>query len=299
MAGRYDIEGRTVLITGAARGIGADAAARLHAKGANVALVGLEPERLHELAERLGDRTAWYEADVTDLGVMERVAADTAQRFGGIDVAIASAGVHAVGAVATTSVEEFERQLMVNLFGVWRTDRAVLPYVTERRGYVLNIASAAAASHTALSGAYAASKAGVEALTNVLRQELAPSGTRVGCAYFGVIDTDMPRDSLAHPAMQAAAKLAPPFVRKAVPLSQASDAIEDGIARRRARVWAPRYVGGVLAFRWWIQQAIDLRASRGSVVAEALRLADPAAGLAGRAAVPAPVAVGRSQKVRS
>ena len=66
----WEIEGRTVLITGAARGIGADAAERLHARGANVALVGLEPERLEALAARLGaDRAAAFEADVTVDGV--------------------------------------------------------------------------------------------------------------------------------------------------------------------------------------------------------------------------------------
>ena len=68
----YDVDGRTVFITGAARGIGAAAAERLHARGANVALVGLEPERLEENAARLGDRAAFFEADVTDLEALER-----------------------------------------------------------------------------------------------------------------------------------------------------------------------------------------------------------------------------------
>ncbi len=62
----------------------------------------------------------------------------------------------------------------VNLFGVWRTDRAVLPHVIERKGYLLNIASMAAAAHAPLMGPYAASKAGVEGLTNSLRVEMSP-----------------------------------------------------------------------------------------------------------------------------
>ena len=74
-ANLFDVNGRTVLITGAARGIGAGAAERLHAKGANVALVGLEPERLEENAARLGDRATYFEADVTDFDALERAVA--------------------------------------------------------------------------------------------------------------------------------------------------------------------------------------------------------------------------------
>lgn len=278
MTGKYDVNGRTVLITGAARGIGAAIAERLHAKGANVALVGLEPERLEQLAERLGDRAVWREADVTDLAAMERAAADTVQRFGGVDVAIANAGVLFTGPLATAPIEQVERTLTVNLLGVWRTDRAVLRYVIERRGYMLNVASVAAASHPPLMGAYVASKAGVEALTDSLRQELAAMGADVGCAYFGIVDTDMGRDGLDNPATGALSKLLPSFARSAAPVSQAVDAIEKGVERRSSRVWAPRYVGGVLALRWWLQHATELRASRSSALAEALRLSGPASG---------------------
>ena len=69
----YDVRGRTVFITGAARGIGAATAERLHAKGANISLVGLEPERLEQLAARLGsERASWFEVDVTDLDALRR-----------------------------------------------------------------------------------------------------------------------------------------------------------------------------------------------------------------------------------
>ena len=93
----FDLNGRTVFITGAARGIGAATAERLHAKGANVALVGLEPERLEENAARLGDRAASFEADVTDFDALQRAVAGAVERFGGIDVAIANAGLTFMG----------------------------------------------------------------------------------------------------------------------------------------------------------------------------------------------------------
>src|ERR1019366_8847400 len=161
----YDVNGRTVFITGAARGIGAATAERLHAKGANVALVGLEPERLEENAARLGDRAACFEADVTDFDALQRAVAGTVERFGGIDVAIANAGLAFVGALATAPIEQVERTFAVNLLGVWRTDRAVIGHIVARRGYLLNICSLSAVAHTPLMGPYTSTKAGVEALT--------------------------------------------------------------------------------------------------------------------------------------
>src|ERR1700746_3882006 len=193
----YDVNGRTAFITGAARGIGKASAERLHAKGANVALVGLEPERLEENAASLGERAAWFEADVTDFDALERAVAGTVARFGRIDVAIANAGLAFVGALATAPVEQVERTLAVNLLGVWRTDRAVIGQIMQRKGYLLNIASAAALVHGPLMGPYTATKAGVEAMTDALRIESAPFGAAVGCAYFGFIDTDLVKAAYA------------------------------------------------------------------------------------------------------
>lgn len=276
----YDIQGRTVLVTGAARGIGADSAARLHARGANVALVGLEPERLALLADRLGARCSWHEADVTDADSLAEAVAGAVQRFGGIDVAIANAGVHWTGTVDSTPLARLEREIEINLLGVVRTAHAVLPHVVERRGYLLNIASLAAASHAPMMSAYAASKAGVEAFTDSLRVEVAESGTRVGCAYFGVIETDMVRDAYADPAVKRARALMPRFISRPARLKTAVDAIEDGVLSRRARVWAPRYVGGALLLRGLLQPLTEIRAIRSRAMRESLaisRARDPEA----------------------
>jgi NAD(P)-dependent dehydrogenase (short-subunit alcohol dehydrogenase family) len=106
----YDVNGRTVFITGAARGIGKATAERLHAKGANVALVGLEPERLEENAAGLGDRAASFEVDVTDFDALQRAVEATVERFGAIDVAIANAGISFTGALATGSGSTWRRR---------------------------------------------------------------------------------------------------------------------------------------------------------------------------------------------
>jgi NAD(P)-dependent dehydrogenase (short-subunit alcohol dehydrogenase family) len=274
----WEINGRTVLITGAARGIGAETAVRLHQRGANVALVGLEPELLEQLAARLGDRAAAFEADVTDADAVERAVAGAVQRFGGVDVAVANAGIHFVGSVAGAPIEGLRRVIDVNLGGVLNTVRAAAPHVVARRGYLLNVASLAAASHAPLMGAYAASKAGVEALTDCLRQELRPAGARVGCAYFGFIDTDLVRSSMDHASSRTLERMLPGFVRRPVPVSAAADAIERGILRRSARVWAPRYLGPALALRGVMQPLFEQRVVHDRRLARGLDQADvPAA----------------------
>jgi NAD(P)-dependent dehydrogenase (short-subunit alcohol dehydrogenase family) len=272
-----------VFITGAARGIGAAAAERLHAKGANVALVGLEPERLQENVARLGEeRAAYFEADVTDIEAVQRAVAGAVERFGGIDVAIANAGISFVGGLAESPIEEIERTLAVNLLGVWRTDRAVISQIMERRGYLLNISSLSAITHAPLMGAYTTAKAGVDALTDALRMECAPSGARVGCAYFGFIDTDLVRGAYAQSPTKLMNKGSPGFIRRPAPLSSAIDAIERGIENRSARVWAPRWVGPMITLRGVIQPLIERRVLRNpEVIAEALRLAEESRSQAG------------------
>jgi NAD(P)-dependent dehydrogenase (short-subunit alcohol dehydrogenase family) len=295
----FDVNGRTVFITGAARGIGAETAKRLHAKGANVALVGLEPDRLEELAAQLGDRAVNFEVDVTDYDALQRAVRGTIERFGAIDVGIANAGVQFNGALATAPVEQIERVLSVNLLGVWRTDRALIEQITARRGYLLNISSLSAITHAPLLGAYSTAKAGVEALSDALRLETFPSGARVGCAYFGFIDTDLVRGGFAGRSGQAARSQMPGFIGRPAPVSKAIDAIEVGIERRSARVWAPRWVGPMLVLRGIVQPIMELGVGRDpEPLAESMRLAaspssdlpepDPLLGVAAAAIKPKP-----------
>jgi NAD(P)-dependent dehydrogenase (short-subunit alcohol dehydrogenase family) len=238
---RYDVRGKVVFITGPARGIGAETARQLAHKGAKLALVGLERERLERLAAELPTEALWHEADVRDLAELERAAARTIERFGRIDVAIANAGIAPVGTVETMDPEEFEGVIQVNLLGVWRTLRTTVPHVRARRGYLLSIASLAAVIHLPLMSAYAAAKAGVAAMANVLRMELQGTGTKVGVAYFGFIDTDMTRGAYADPVVQEVwrgrgERLLPP----PLPVRMAGEAIVDGIERRTRSIVVPK-----------------------------------------------------------
>src|SRR5437763_9771074 len=232
MAQRFEVRDRTVLVTGAARGIGAETARLLAARGARLSLVGLEPERLEALAAELGDGAAWFEADVRDREALERAVAGTVERFDGIDVVVANAGIrNPMATVATVAPEAFERVIEVNLLGVWRTVRAVLPHLLESRGYLLCISSLAATSHAPLMAPYAAAKAGVEAFATCLRLEVAEKGVDVGVAYFSFIDTDMVREGRELARRQSGKEPPRPMARPA-PVANAARGIVRGIERR-------------------------------------------------------------------
>lgn len=253
---------KVVLITGAARGIGAAAARSCAARGASVALVGLEPEELERTAAALGPDAAWWEADVTDADALAAVAEAVAERFGGIDAVVANAGIGGGGSILQSDPAAFERILEVNLFGVWRTIRATLPYVVERRGYVLPVASMAALAWSGGMGPYNASKAGTEALGRTLRAEVAHLGVEVGVAYFSWIDTDLVRGADAHPVGGALrGKLRGPMA-KTYPVALTGEAIADGIERRRRTVVVPGWVRPLLAVRGLIQPVVEYAAMR-------------------------------------
>ncbi len=253
--GAIPLEGRRVLITGAARGIGAGAARRLHARGARVALAGLEPELLAQVAAECGE-APWFECNVADRAQVERAVEGAVERLGGLDVVIANAGVAAQLPLVGGDPAIFERTIAVNLLGVYYTLRAAGPHISHPRGYALPIASLAAALHGPMLGAYNASKAAVEALGDTLRIELLHTGARVGVAYFGFIDTDMVSRGLQTRAVEQAGGPRRAIV-KPVPLARALDAIEQGVERRSRRVTAPGWVPPALALRMLIQPLAD------------------------------------------
>ncbi|MDQ8045947.1 MAG: SDR family NAD(P)-dependent oxidoreductase, partial [Solirubrobacteraceae bacterium] len=163
MAPRYDLNGRVVLVTGAARGIGAQIARASAKRGAKVVLVGLERELLEELATELGGFAAF--ADVTDREQLTQAVDAAVSHFGGIDVVVANAGVSPVGTLRGLRDSDWDRTIAVNLTGVWNTIRATVPYVVERKGYILNTASQSAIVPLPGMIPYTAAKAGVDNLS--------------------------------------------------------------------------------------------------------------------------------------
>ena len=258
----YPVAGKSILITGSARGIGAETARRLAAKGAKLSLVGLEPEELEKVAAQCGPDAVWFETDVTDWDALERAASGTVDAFGGIDVVMANAGVAVAGLVETVDPGAWERVIEVNLLGVWRTVRTCLPHVIERRGYVLPVASMAAAIHGPVMSAYSAAKAGVEAFGDSLRSEMRHKGVDVGVAYFSWIATDMVAGGDASPAGGILRGRMKGPLGKTYPLSVAVDAVEAGIESRARRVVAPGWARAMLALRDFIGPLQDREVSK-------------------------------------
>ncbi len=260
------LSGRRVLITGAARGIGAALAQKLASRGARLALVGLEPERLAEVAARCGSETFVAECDVSKFEQV-RVAVDAAaEELGGLDVVVANAGIATGGPLRSQDLRSWERVIEINLLGVMYTDRAALPHLERSRGYVLNIASTAAALRAPGMTAYCAAKAGVEAMSDCLRIETRSLGVGVGVAYFLFLDTDMVRDAEREmPMLERAKTEMPKFISRTYPLDPAIDEIVAGIEDRRRRLSYPRWFAKSLALRQllaspWVERISGKRA---------------------------------------
>jgi NAD(P)-dependent dehydrogenase (short-subunit alcohol dehydrogenase family) len=263
MVARMGLENKVVLITGAARGIGAETARRAVARGARVSLVGLEPDRLRALAGELGERAAWFEADVTDQAQLEGAVAGTVAAFGGVDIVLANAGVGNSGTVAITPPEILLRTIEINLDGVVRTVCATLPHVTQRRGYVMIVSSTAAFTMAPGMAPYAASKAAVEQFANCLRLEVAHKGVAVGSVHPGWIDTDLVREQRKDiKTFDDAFEKFPWPLNATTSVEECADAIVAGMERRKRRVYVPRAIALVQALRTLTTGAVGYLAMR-------------------------------------
>lgn len=265
MARPTSLDGQRILITGAARGIGAYTARSAAARGARLALVGLDPDLLRELAAELDAH--WAECDVTDPAGVSAAVDSAAGALDGLDAVVANAGVAPMGTVAQGPVADLAHTVDVNLTGVVRTVSAALPHLVAARGYALLVSSAAAFVGMPGMAAYAASKAGVEQFGNVLRQETAHLGVRVGTAHPSWVDTDMVRDfEMLQCYLDARAKLPWPL-RSVAPAGDCAQALVRALARRSRRVYVPRTVAAVRLLRaiagGWLADRLTARATGG------------------------------------
>src|SRR5581483_8992614 len=244
------VDGKVVFITGGANGIGAAVGRRLHAKGAKVVLTDLDEAKLHDVASDLsGDRVLTQVADVRDLDAMEAAASRAIDRFGGIDVVIANAGIATYGSVLKVDPAAFRTLIDVNVVGVFNTVRAALPSVIDRRGYVLIVSSEAAYMSAPGMAPYCASKAAVEHFANCLRLEVAPQGVAVGSAHMSWIDTPLVREAKADvSASRELIDSLPGPLSKTTPVDKCAAAFVKGIEARKAHVNCPGWVG---LLRWF------------------------------------------------
>ncbi|MFI9393717.1 SDR family oxidoreductase [Streptomyces bauhiniae] len=253
---KVGLEGQVAVVTGAARGVGELLARKLSARGAKVALVGLEEDELKAVSERLYGESAYWYADVTDHEAMGRVAAEVKERFGKVDIVVANAGVASGGPFADSDPVAWRRVIEVNLIGSAVTARAFLPALTESRGYLLQIASLAAMTPAPMMTAYCASKSGVEAYAHSLRGEVGYLGVRVGVAYLSWTDTDMVRGADQDDVMRELRQRLPWPSNKTYPLGPAVDRLVDGIERRSAHVYGQWWLRGMQGMRGYLPALI-------------------------------------------
>lgn len=258
---RVPLTGKTVLITGAARGIGAALARKAAARGARVALAGLEPELLSAVADELGPEHLWVECDVTDADALRTSVQRVVDTFGGLDVVVANAGIAPLTTVMTSSAHALARTIEVNLIGTMLTAHAALPEIAKRKGHVLLVSSAAAFTVLPGMSAYCASKAGVERFGDALRLEVAHRGVTVASAHPTWIDTDLVRDTeAALPTFAETRRRLPGPLGAFTSVEACAQALADNLETRGRRVFVPRSVGSVAALRQVVTGAIAERA---------------------------------------
>ncbi|OBA64125.1 short-chain dehydrogenase [Mycobacterium sp. 1100029.7] len=244
------LHGQVVFITGGARGIGAEVARRLRARGAKLVLTDLDKAALDTIAAELGgdEQVLTAVADVRDLPGMQAAADQAVARFGGLDVVVANAGIASYGSVLQVDPEAFKRVLDVNVLGVFHTARATLPALIERRGYLLVVSSLAAFAAAPGMAAYDMSKAGNEHLAHALRLEIGHRGVGVGVAHMSWIDTALVRDTKTDlPSFVDMLRRLPWPLNKTTSVDACATAFVKGIEGRKDRIYCP---GWVAAFRW-------------------------------------------------
>jgi len=188
------LNGKTALVTGAARGIGAAIATRLANEGAAVAVCDLDVDAAQTLATELSSRTdarvCALPVDVSSRASVVDAVHETETTLGAIDILVNNAGIDVIKPFVESTEEEWDRVIAVNLRGPINTCHVVFPRMAERgSGAIVNISSEAARVGSSGEAVYSAAKGGVISLTKTLAREGARHGIRVNCVCPGPTDT--------------------------------------------------------------------------------------------------------------
>ncbi|MGX6739828.1 SDR family oxidoreductase [Streptomyces xantholiticus] len=256
------LRGRTAVVTGAARGVGEAMARSLADRGARVALLGLEEDRLARVRDSLPGESWYWMVDISDDAGMARAAAEVRERLGVPSVVVANAGVAEGGPFAESDPATWRRVVEVNLIGSAITARSFLPALFDTQGYFLQIASLASIGAVPMMSAYCASKAGVESFAHSLRAEVAHRRVGVGIAYLNWTATDMLRDGDEHAVLRELRGHMPPPARKVHPVEHVADRLVSAVERRRPSVYQPSWLRATQLVRAALPPVITLLSRR-------------------------------------
>ena len=199
------LAGKTVLVTGASSGIGEATALALSAAGADLAVGARRADRLATLADKAPGEVLPLNLDVTDQQSVQAAVAATVEHFGGLDVLVNNAGVMLSGPIAGADTTEWTRMVETNLLGSMYAVHAALPHLLKSKGTVLQVSSTSGRIASAGGAVYTATKFGVNAFSEALRQEVTAQGVRVVIVEPGFVSTEL-ADHISDPATRAAAQ---------------------------------------------------------------------------------------------
>ena len=184
------LKGKVALVTGGSRGIGFAIAQALVKEQASLSITGTNQGRINEARQQLGPTSHGICADVRDYAAVESAMKSTVERFGGLDILVNNAGIGIFKSVADTSLEEWNNVIGTNLTGVFHCTRAALPHLRKRGGgWIINVSSLASKNPFPDGAAYSASKAGLNAFSEALMQEVRHDGIRVAYVLPGSVRT--------------------------------------------------------------------------------------------------------------
>jgi 3alpha(or 20beta)-hydroxysteroid dehydrogenase len=185
------LRGKVALISGGARGMGAAAAQRLVAEGANVVIGDILEDAGKATADLLGEAARFVRLDVTSAEDWAEAVAAAQREFGKLDVLINNAGILSFGELAVMPIEDYRRVIEVNQVGVFLGMQAAVRALEESKGVIVNVSSVEGLGGGAFLTAYTASKFAVRGMTKAAAIELGPKGIRVNSIHPGAIRTDM------------------------------------------------------------------------------------------------------------
>ena len=211
-------EGKVVIVTGAGTGIGAGNARRFLQEGACVVLNGRREHKLHETLEGFDAVNALvHPGDVSDEAYMKRLVADTATRFGQLDVLVSNAGFAIFGPFAQTTTQDWRKIMATDLDGVFFGAREALPHLLKTKGCIVNLSSASGLGGDWGLSAYNAAKGAVTNFTRALALEYGSRGVRVNAVAPSLTSTEATVDIEKSEAVQAAFRDRLPIGRAATP----------------------------------------------------------------------------------
>jgi len=229
------LNGKVVIVTGAGRGIGAATARLLAERGARLVLGARSEHELKAVADSIDGDVAIHPTDVTRPDEVQSLVDLGIERFGRLDVFVANAGIAINAPLASGDIADWNTMIDVNLRGVLHGIAAAIPlFQRQGSGHFVTVASTSSLKWLPDQGVYAATKAGVRALCEILRQELAPQGLRATMVYPGFTNTDF------------------------IASTRDPDVLAAAIARRDAIAMSPNAIAEAIAFAIAQPEAVDV-----------------------------------------